>query len=54
MGNQGTRTPGLNFIFTQENLMKLVEDKEIREALVEHLPDEQQKEDFLEANLTSP
>ena len=47
-------SPGLNAILTSEDIKKLIEDEDVRKALLEHLPEGQQNEEGLRENLLSP
>jgi len=47
-------SPGLSSILTTEQLMKLIEDPEVVEALLEHLPDGQKTPEGLAENISSP
>lgn len=46
--------PSLTNIFTQENVLKLIQDPEVRQKLIECLPEGQQTEENLQENLCSP
>lgn len=49
-----TNPPGLNEIVTPDAVSFLLENEEVRQRLLEELPEEQRSEAFLEENLRSP